>query len=522
MDDVSTALTLTGPKAILLATEIATEGDIPALRSLIHSHKDCLPKELVLRILLTFLPETTEPDNYVSFLHELFQSSTELAKSPQPVNIDTSSVDSIADNDLIKRIHQLHLLQLGRPVIAVDAEKDPLSAFLIQRSYRIDAESGLISSLPELIVPFIERSELLRIWLISTLLPLLRLCYEYYPHGETALDLATFSNLDDSSAVETLLSRSQAETVVRDLRNLVGAWMYGSGKGKNRRPDNIVEGLTPNSAVASVNHGDNVEMVTSGATNGQIQIVYKWLVTKSSTDYALVVNALEGWGGLGDADYGGYAKEDRPSGGQSNWQYAQAALASIFNTPEASLDSLRFSNRVLLRVSQLLDEPSPPMILEQETPKPLPSRDLSRFRKASNIYLDTRELLLSRNVFTNPSQDTLLFLHIIIQSLATMLNWCQPLSIKAAVKIYISGPTAQAEELQRILHAFTSGAKREDVQWRRLRSYIMWLWSGGAEGSRGQGLFGSMDKSDVEKEILGSLLTGLRKRAFTFPNIFLN
>ncbi len=54
------ALVLSAPKIVLLAAELSTKADIDGLAALAARHGNVLRKEILLRILLTYLPRSAE------------------------------------------------------------------------------------------------------------------------------------------------------------------------------------------------------------------------------------------------------------------------------------------------------------------------------------------------------------------------------------------------------------------------------------------------------------------------------
>ena len=77
---------LSGPHCVLLAANYASESNIPALRALTALRAKDLELGLVLRILLTFLPESLDPAQYVEYLHEL-------STDPETSRLEVSTPD---------------------------------------------------------------------------------------------------------------------------------------------------------------------------------------------------------------------------------------------------------------------------------------------------------------------------------------------------------------------------------------------------------------------------------------------
>lgn len=96
-------------KVLLLAAHYATHGDIESLARLSSQQAKVLHKELLLRILLTYLPETVKPSIYVGFLLSLARDSLEEYSDGV---LDTAPVEGLSEDEASKRARKLHLQQL--------------------------------------------------------------------------------------------------------------------------------------------------------------------------------------------------------------------------------------------------------------------------------------------------------------------------------------------------------------------------------------------------------------------------
>ncbi len=139
--------------------------------------------------------------------------------------------------------------------------------------------------------------------MISSVLPLLRLNYEYYPEDSVNRTIAEFECLDDRTGVALLLSRTgqkenadQDTTVGRDLKGLVGPWMYGDSRWKRRR-------LSP-SGEQSVAPLDEAPVENQKYVGWEE--AFRWITRQARTSWKTAVAAVEQWDGPGDIDTGGY------------------------------------------------------------------------------------------------------------------------------------------------------------------------------------------------------------------------
>ncbi|TGJ84328.1 hypothetical protein E0Z10_g4448 [Xylaria hypoxylon] len=295
--EMTASLSLSPPRVLLLAVHFAAKSDTQSLIALVAHHPNVLQPELILRVLLTCLPETLRSSEYVGLIERI--ESGDLYSEPDlSIQFDSSSVQDITDAEAAKKTRRLHLLPLAWDHAPADALQDPVSLFLIRRAHRVDQEAGLLTQLPDLIVPFLQHAPYIRTWAISALLPLLRRNYEYYPHEPISLTLESFERLDSRVAVASLLSQTGVREedlphVGRDLRGLIGPWIYS-----NARWDTSVEEQSP---TESSRH----EHIFCPAW----EHVLEWLITQASVSWRVAVKAFDQWDGPGDVDLGGYGLE---------------------------------------------------------------------------------------------------------------------------------------------------------------------------------------------------------------------
>lgn len=510
-------------KAILLAVQAATKADIPALRTLVAHQRKTLRTDIILRILLTYLPESLDSSKYVPFLQGLASGQI---SADDKLEIDTSAIDEISNSDANKKVKKLHLLPLAWPSAPADAPEDPFILFLIHRAYRIDEETGLIPQLPELIVPFLNYSQYLRTWMISSLLPLLRLNYEYHPQESTLQTISSFESLDDRTGVEFLLSRTgkniesegdSNKTIGRDLRGLIGPWMYGDSQWKrsrvSRSSDWDAQRVTPLD-----------EVVPEEPKSAGWEEVFKWITFQATNSWITCVEAIEQWDGPGDVDLGGYGNgtvwlEEHE---QQNLKrrYARAALAAAYLIPEASAEALAGVQRILARLITLLDvDRIPTLPAAAALLAPIPAVGESAIATAKNaIYLRTA-LMEERNVLTTPNSTSVSLLHGILISAYLLTRAGVQCTIRRAGElVLLQDEREQTYEFQRLIHKLGNGPKGDDKYWTRLRNELLWLrdWgadelTGGTEGLKGRGVFGKVRKDFLEMEILKALLANTRK-----------
>jgi hypothetical protein len=482
---------LSVPKCILLAVQYATDSDIAALRKLSAQRPDVLKLRLILQIVLTCLPESTEPSLYAEFIHEI-SIGEKLQDVEDGKPLDFSVVQQLSDAQARKKLRKLHLIPLEHPSTRSEPPLDPVTLFLIRRAYRIDQATGLLELIPSLIVPFLDHSDYLREWYISTVLPLLRLGYEYYP-GSPIPRLENFVQLTGRPAIETLLSPVRhiapdgPRSPARDLRCVVGPWMYGRSQRRKRHEYVDLERGT-------------------GKTQEDEELddwkhLFEWLFDTSKSDFSLIHSVFMDWDGPEDVDLGGY--EDEPifpsEEVQQKWEreYAQSALRSIYVLEGNSTETLRLCNSLSRRLASLLDFDAP-----ADLDTPLESVRVPWIATQYTINRPRPYDMLTR---TDPPNFE--WLQCFVLSAHTLSTMQYPTSIKDLADLSFNEDEAeQSAVFRKILHSLNS-PRKDEAQWKVIRTKLIWLWRWNEMDCPGSpGIFGQMSIRDVETEILKAFL----------------
>jgi hypothetical protein len=514
---------LPAAKAVLLAVQLTSKADIPSLRTLISGHRKALRNDIILRVLLSYLPESLESSEYVPFLKDLV-SGRILEDSKHPV--DSSAFNEISNIEASKKVRKLHLLPLAWLDALAGAPADPLVQFLIHRALRIDENTGLITQVPELLAPFLDHSAYLRTWMISTILPLLRLNYHYHPQNGTVLTILAFENLDDRDGVTLLLSRTgkdsgieagEDKTVGRDLRGLIGPWIYGDTRRRRQKARNgfslDAQTIAPLDEAQAENH-----------KCARWEEVFKWIAAQAATSWNIAVEAIEQWDGPGDVDLGGYEDGtmwlDEDNQQHLERRYAQAALASAYLVPDASVEALIGVHRILSRIVTLLDHNKIPTLpAAAALLSPVSGLAESGMLSLENAMYLRNGLLEEQNVLTRPKKASIQLLHALLTSAYLLTRTGHRCTIRKAGELaLLQDEREQRAELLKLIYSIGNGPKGDDKYWVRMRNEILWLRSWGAEelwegadGSQGRGVFGKTKKEFVEAELLKALLANTRE-----------
>lgn len=501
-------------RKLLYAITLCSEGSFDDLGAL-HAHEpDILTTELVLRILLTFLPEGYEPPAYIPLLTSLLSTSKPIDRQYDTyTSIESSATDELSVQEVKQRVRQLHLAPLESldTGLTESDDGDLLARFLVQRAYQIDGETGNLFQILQLIEPFIDQFERLRTWLISRLLPLLRLDYQYYPDNPTGLLVREFESLDTRATIATLLQHTEqankGQNVGRDLRELVGPWMYGHSVSKRRRLDNSDPKTV--SSPSEEQHG--------------WQAVNEWLLQKET---GLSLKAFESWSGPGDVDLGGY-EEQKDSQNEDfpylRSRYAQAAFVTIFaqeaGSEEALDEAWRISNRVaemmgFLPVDAELGSSSLPQL----------STYSDWISEETALSLLPNALMLPTNRLTMPTQDSYQFMRALLLSLKILQSLNHFVSVKALANLSLfAGKDVQQSELRKILQNL-SKLKTMTLNWRAIHEQILWLHRWGLNsdevpppGKLTRALFWQVDQTFIDTEFLTTLIAAGRKFRLCHP-----
>lgn len=502
---------LSGAHAILLATHLCVTGNVSRLPQLQAQFPGYLPFERVLRIILTFLPESTAPQSYTSVLQELLDGPPSQTDDD---DIDVSPVDKFSESAAKKRVRTLRLL----PLKYHDDEdsQDPtdlLTQFLIHRAYRIDLETALQPLILELLLPFYQRLPTVRTWLISSLLPLLRLNYEYYPSQDETFSLDVLESMDSHTAINVLLSMTGAQKnsmdLVNNLRGLLGPWMYGSNRSKRRRLNKAAE-------ANSISLPQLNTQQQSNNISGW-QYVNEWLLARSLVDYESTVNAFLNWDGPEDADLGGFEegnqKYDHDVSKDLNLRYGQSGLAVIYTTSDTSKSCLEGSIKVLTRVAKLLSLEDQLFTSPNSSVLPSVTFDASQISSSSRVSLLQNALLAASNPLTCPSASSISFLSATLLSIKTLAELGHSVTCRTAANICLhSNQDTQLHELRNIVSSIVRQTKLSH-DWRDVREQILWLQHWGSDKTEGNesnspchGLFWRISRDVVEAEILKALL----------------
>ncbi|SPN98840.1 uncharacterized protein DNG_01881 [Cephalotrichum gorgonifer] len=494
---------LSAPKLVLLAAHLASRADVDSLSFLVSRHREVLRKDLVLRILLTYLPETIPSQSYVPFLQEL--ASGDFADY-DPIDIDVTAVAALTEKEAAKQARKLRLVPLTWKNEPLDSEDDALARFLLLRAHKVDEAAGLLTQLPDLIVPFLHNVPSLQPWMISAILPLLRRNYQYYPQDFSPYTVDEFRALPDTSAVAFLLSNTGAREedlplIGRDMRGLIGSWLHNPDKWKQE-----TRGEEP---------GQDEPLCSA------FEVVLGWLTAQASNNWRLALKVIEQWDGPVDSDLGDYADSWWTGEQRSSLQrhYIRAALASAYLIPDSTSESLVGAHKIVSRAAGLLGlGPLPPPQSAEALSLPAPRYDRGDLVSAKATSYMRSGHLENSNPLTSPDENSVRLLAALITSAVILDKLGISCSIRRAGDLLLlRDAREQKSEALKFIHAVAArGPKNDDAYWVSARRDLLWLWSWEPFdsttklGKTGNGIFGAVDRQLLEAEFLRELLTATR------------
>ncbi|KAL1898944.1 hypothetical protein Cpir12675_001697 [Ceratocystis pirilliformis] len=486
-------LALSNAKVVLLAVHLASIAQVDALTCLISHNVTVLRNDIALRILLTFLPEEVSPALYVPLLKEL--DSGVLEKRNEC--IDASFVQSLTDEEAVKKGRKLKLFPIVWDSPAVDVQGNHVGLFLLKRAYQIGKTPRILGLLYELLPPFFDQFPPLRPWYISQVLPLIRRNFEYYPQSPANITLEQFQDLSETQCVELLLSQTginadERTLIGRDLRGMIGPWLQSSHHLSWPDEDGCI--VCP----AFVK-------------------VLEWILHQTGKSWPVAIQALVQWNGFDDIETGDFEMHLSVDSNQLRrlkQMYLQAAIGCVYLMPEGKIPALYATYEVFAKVTRILGFSELPTLEQASSNLEI----LESFQDSSFIvpklssYMRSG-FLSSSNPLTIPSQTSV---HL-LQNLCISAFLFGRLGILQSIKnmgdlVFFSDSQGQQTLVTRYVAAIANRVSHnQEADWAKAREELIWLRSWGQEGKgRSVGVFGSVGKEFIECEFLKALLASTR------------
>lgn len=391
-----------------------------------------------------------------------------------------------------------------------------------------------------LVEPFLESHDYLRVWFVSAVLPLWRVNFKFYPKDPIGETIDQFGQRDGKEGMEILLARAlrkstgadgESGNVARDMKGLVGPWMYGHTERKRRKLGLEEQRRHPQQKGGAADESEEsgkADELSEGVrkialdgvsekdrTGHDWEHAYYWMVQNAQENFQHITQLIEDWDGPGDVDFGGYEKgEHRPYLDDDvqrklELQYAQAAFASCYAAQSSSKETIQGAHGVLARLAELLDFIPPPDLATSVESLPRIEQHATSLDDSQTLQdLLPDRLLTPEHPLTTPRMETymLLQMHVYTAYQLDSLGYTASLVDVARLQFYGTAES-QLVVLQKMLRGLAAAGKSDDTDWTARRNKLIWLWNWGIDpdnmaANNGAGVLGKIPKSDFEAEML--------------------
>ena len=495
---------MSNAQLIAKAINLTKAGDFAALRTLFQQTSSSGP-ELCLRILLSYLPQGTEPETYTPLLEQL-AFGTELSSPGGAVDPQLTS-----DEEAQEQVQYLRLQALACHDGIFEDETDSLVLFLVHQARKIDAETGSLDQVRRLLEPFRDHSPRLRTWMIATLLPLMRLEYETYTDAEP-LTMQEFESLNDREAIQLLLSGAKRkDDASEELKGLVAPWIRGEPTRKRRKTSHPAN----DTSLDELPGKKRTEQDKDESSSQAWSLVNQWLLESSLHSFRYVKHTLERWHGPEDYDYGDWGLGLPSVKGPSRAlleKHGQLCMAIIYANGVASVETLQGSLTILQQNREIFG-------LQKITNE---LHDLARLNESyvnhlSRDHLSYDSLLDGQNTLTVLSDASISLLRNVLASTSRLFELYSYHTCRDVLELMLfSTNDKQRLILTGCLNKIKGKTLSEDA-WRSSRLLILWLHGARSPDQDVEhkfGVFGNVPRADIELEVLNALLeTGHYKLA---------
>jgi hypothetical protein len=298
-------------------------------------------------------------------------------------------------------------------------------------------------------------------------------------------------------------------TLSRDLKGLVGPWMYGDKQRKRRR----LHGKSSLEGGSNTLDAGKPQELLSEEHHSWDQ-AFKRIVWMAKERLPSVAEAIGNWGGPSDVDLGGYDDDlhlSEHEGNQLRKRYAQTAFAAVYAAGAKDQETLASAQTILERIGLLMDfKPLPDLQTGLDQLPRFPSSK-AEAKELPNSILEATVLLRENHTLTSPTVENFALLQFCVLSAYIFAELGSPLSVVNAAKLLFQLDTdEQLGFLQRVLHVLLGGSKRTETDWLDIRREILWLRDWGQSDRSldiNTGVFGKIDRPALEKELLKAFIS---------------
>lgn len=488
---------LSAAKILLLAVNFAAHSNIDNLGLLAHQYSHVLTQRLLLRILLSYLPETINPTEYIPLLQYISIDKRIDFVSLEQGGIDYTSIEQLTDEGAEKKVRKLHLRQLHNIDGSTPKDDDDIISFLKQRVYRIDSQTGLLSFIPTLLAPFVNRSDSFCLWVISTVEPFVKRYSTFYTNDPDRILLEDFEKLSDGAALTTLLGKT-AQTEhpndgCRDVYNLVLPWISNK-----ERWTGLGGSSTSNEAVNCV------------AWRHFLELMLTWNLRSWST----TVNLVEHWNGSRSVELSNISSSSLDEA-QYNFldnAWDQAIITCVYNMSNTGPEAIHQAYSICTKMLQSRGI-SPPSELELylSSSEKLAPADIGVLTDTKLSSFLRNHSLDAKNILTTPTSQSLSLLSNLIGSTYICNRFGLGLTVRHVADLVLSQDLREQKALlSKLIRGLCSQPLHDDDSgWLQARTSFLWLrhWNINKRNDvKGQGLLGAVGALEIESEILKSLL----------------
>jgi hypothetical protein len=378
---------------------------------------------------------------------------------------------------------------------------------------------------------------------VSAVLPLLRLNYEYYPQDPVTESIEEFGGMEGKDGMEFLLKRAvkdgnaaaESGHVVRDMKGLVGPWMYGHTERKRRKLGSTQSQgkLAQGKQDTEANGNDLAERVRKISLDGvsekdrtghDWEHTFRWMVEHAQESFPLITQLIEEWDGPSDVDFGGYEKgEHRPYLDDDvlrklELQYAQAAFASCYAAQSSTKETIQGAHGVLARLAELLDFLPPPDLATSVESLPRVEKHAVSLDESQTLKdLMPERLLNAEHPLTTPRMETYMLLQMHVYTAYQLEGLGYIASLVDVAKLQFYGTAeSQMSVLRSLLRSLSEPSNKDETDWTACRNKLVWLWNWGIDADdmaakNGAGVLGKIEKEDFEAEMLKVFTESNRK-----------
>ena len=489
---------------ILDAVQFATEADVAALGQISAKHPNALKPELILRIILTFLPEKTEPESYVRLVRDLVTQSVNALDHDRVLPHPSAP---LSNDQAERRVRKLHLTPL--PTLdSIAGDDDLLPRFLYSQAHRIDVETGSLFLLRTLLDPFIDHSQFLRIWTTSTIYPLLCLEYDIDLDDRPNYTLANFEALHGPLGLDELLAQTigggkeKAQNLGWYMREILAPWIRGQ-------------------MVRSKEEASPIQSDDAGSEDKRPQKESLWsylnqqILGLAKEDFSASLDVFVQWDGPGNIGSEENNEQDMSSN-QVAAEYSQTCLAAVYVNNSADMSTRTGVRRLLDRASELSDLPPLPSPGSNEISDQSVTLPAEFLRSLSKIHVLQAELLDIGNPLTRPSQESVELAFQLFTSIETLDALGHNISMSSALFLGPLGSEGdQRSMLVKVLSSLSDGKGLDDARWVAVRRDLHWLRTWNVRNlSNGAcpAILGRLGSEELETRMLRALLASNRKQ----------